>query len=301
MHRRKSGFTLVELLVVIAIIGLLVSLLLPAVQAVREAGRRAQCTSHLKQIGMALHTYHDTCGSFPHGNINRTAGNCPGMAEPVQSYSTRDGNWLIALLPYVEQTPLYDRYDIRFNNESPDNQLVREASVPVYVCPSDFETDTPSVPASGPWHDVGARYMPGSYRAVSGCLDHGESNFSDSEMMFQYSRQSRGAIHIVGVWKYLTESFRCIIDGTSNTLLVGESTTHGPGVSHVLGLSVRLLFALGGDVTATHVVGRLRAVRGGGWSGRRTALPPRRAVCMGRVSILSSVMVRCGLSNILST
>ncbi len=72
------------------------------------------------------------------------------------------------------------------------------------------------------------------------------------------------------------ESFRCISDGTSNTLMVGESTTRqGPGVSHVLGLSVRLLFALGGDVTATHVVGRLRAVRGGGWSGRRTALPPR--------------------------
>ncbi len=224
MRTRNSAFTLIELLVVIAVIGVLVALLLPAVQAAREAGRRAQCTSNLKQIGLAVHAYHDTFGAFPHGNINRTAGNCPGMEEPVQSYSTRFGNWLIALLPYVEQTPLYDRYDLRFNNESPRNRPVREASVPVYVCPSDFDTGTPTIPASGPARYVGAKYMPGSYRAVTGRSDDGY-NFLDSEMMFEYQRKSRGAIHIVGVWKFSCESFRDVLDGNTNTLLVGESST----------------------------------------------------------------------------
>ncbi len=224
MRRQKLGFTLVELLVVIAIIGLLVALLLPAVQAVREAGRRAQCINHLKQIGLALQTYHDTYGSFPHGNINRTAGNCPGMEEPAQSYSTRFGNWAIAILPYLEQAALFDRYDLRFHNESPQNEQVRTASVPVYVCPSDYEAGIPAVPASGPARYAGARYSPGSYRAVTGRGDDGY-NFLDSEMMFDYQRQSRGVIHITGVWKYGTESLRDVWDGTSHTLLVGESTT----------------------------------------------------------------------------
>lgn len=218
------GFTLVELLVVIAIIGILVGLLLPAVQAAREAGRRTQCTSHLKQIGMALHNYHDVYHSFPHGNINRTAGNCPGMVEPIVSYSTRHSNWLIALLPFVEQVPLYESYDPRYNNESPENRLVRETKVALYLCPSDSGADIPAVPATGPAHHVGAAYMPGSYRGVTGRSDDGY-NFLDSEMMFRYQRPSRGPIHTVGVWRYSTEGLQDIRDGSSNTLLVGESTT----------------------------------------------------------------------------
>ncbi|MBM4091562.1 MAG: DUF1559 domain-containing protein, partial [Planctomycetes bacterium] len=173
---------------------------------------------------LAMHGYHDTFGSFPHGNINRTAGFCPGMDEPAVSYSTRFGNWMIALLPYVEQPALYDRYDRRYNNESMENRLVRESRVPVYVCPSDSDSGTLAVPASGPARHVGARYMPGSYRGVSGRSDDG-FNFLDSEMMFDYRRDSRGPIHVVGVWRYDTERFRNITDGTSNTLLVGESTT----------------------------------------------------------------------------
>jgi len=224
MRMRREGFTLVELLVVITIIGILIALLLPAVQAAREAARRAQCANHLKQIALALHNYHAACGSLPHGNINRTAGNCPGMEEPTVSYSTRFGNWLIAILPYMEQGALFDRYSLGDLNESAENQAVRETSVAAYLCPSDSAPRRAAVPATGPAAAAGAKYMPGSYRAVSGRSDDG-MNYLDSEMMYDFETKSRGPIHIVGVWGYDTESIAGIRDGTSNTLMVGESTT----------------------------------------------------------------------------
>ncbi|MDY0168771.1 MAG: DUF1559 domain-containing protein [Thermoguttaceae bacterium] len=224
MKRRRNAFTLVELLVVITIIGILIALLLPAVQAAREAARRAQCANNLKQIGLALHNYHVSWGTFPHGNINRSAGICPGMGEPTGSYSTRYGNWLIAILPYVEQSALFDSYRLEYENHSPENQDVRETAVAAYVCPSDSATRTPSVPATGPAAQAGAKYAPGSYRVVTGRSDDAY-NYLDSEMMYEYQAKSRGAIHLVGVWGYDTESIAQIRDGTSNTLLVGESTT----------------------------------------------------------------------------
>ncbi len=229
MVRRRGAFTLIELLVVITIIGILIALLLPAVQAAREAARRAHCANNLKQIGLALHGYHEAKRSFPPGNIQRTAGNCPGMGEPTASYSTRFGNWMIAILPYIEQSALYDSYDLSYTNESPENRAVRETKVAAYVCPSDYTVDEPIVPASGPAAAAGAKYAPGSYRAVSGRSDDG-MNYLDSEMMYDYDRNSRGPIHVVGVWGYGCETMAHVRDGTSNTLLVGEhSTATSPG------------------------------------------------------------------------
>src|SRR5213595_3323169 len=94
MRRPKQAFTLVELLVVIAIIGVLVALLLPAVQAARESARRSQCNNHLKQVTLAMHNYADTYKA----------------AFPVGEYSCCWGTWLVALLPYIEQQNLYDQY-----------------------------------------------------------------------------------------------------------------------------------------------------------------------------------------------
>ena len=95
IHKRLNGFTLVELLVVIAIIGILVGLLLPAVQAAREAARRMQCTNNLKQIGLAMHNYHDTYRSFPIGHHFPGQGNGTGWT------------WTYSILPFIEQSSLY--------------------------------------------------------------------------------------------------------------------------------------------------------------------------------------------------
>lgn len=229
MEQRRDAFTLIELLVVITIIGILIALLLPAVQAAREAARRAKCTNNLKQIGLALQSYHEAVGSFPPGNIQHTAGNCPGMAEPAASYSTHFGNWMIAILPYIEQNSLFNAYDKSNNNESAANRPVREMMVAAYVCPSDYTAEGPIVPASGPAAATGAMYAPGSYRTVSGRSDDG-MNYLDSEMMYDYDRKSRGAIHVVGVWGYGCETIAHVRDGTSNTLMVGEyATSTNPG------------------------------------------------------------------------
>ena len=147
---RREGLTLIELLVVIAIVGLLIALLLPAVQSAREAARMASCRNNLKQIGLALQSYHLAVGSFPPGNINSAPGSCPGIDEPKAAYSSKFSNWAITILPYIEQGNLFDRYDFDFKNESPENQAVRETAVAVYACPSDLDTQTPAVPATGP-------------------------------------------------------------------------------------------------------------------------------------------------------
>jgi prepilin-type processing-associated H-X9-DG protein len=213
----------VELLVVIAIIAILVGLLLPAVQAAREAARRMHCANNLKQIGLAIHHYHNTYRALPPGNVIKQAGVCPGERPGVVSEDAT--NWLISILPDLEQKPLFDSYDFTAYNEGLPNQRVRETFVPAYVCPSDQNTNQLAVPAAGPAGPGGLAvpYMPGSYRAVSGRSDG--YRFLDSSEFATYPTRWRGAIHTVGAKGFTVETFATIRDGTTNTLLVGEFTT----------------------------------------------------------------------------
>ncbi len=137
MRRKSRGFTLIELLVVIAIIAILIALLLPAVQQAREAARRSQCKNNMKQIGLAMHNYHEVNNGFPVGN-----------------YSCCWGTWIVGILPYIDQAPLYKNYN--FNNKygvptdnarygHTTNKDVTTKRLTVLTCPS----DTPNAPIGG--------------------------------------------------------------------------------------------------------------------------------------------------------
>lgn len=141
-HRRRQGFTLIELLVVIAIIGVLVALLLPAIQQAREAARRSQCTNNLKQIGVALHAYNETNGMFPGACIYRWYAS-PGAGGGYQVK--------VALLPFMDQQPLYDMINFDFNTShyggTVNNETLKQRRIASFLCPSD---QTPANAGRGP-------------------------------------------------------------------------------------------------------------------------------------------------------
>jgi prepilin-type N-terminal cleavage/methylation domain-containing protein len=126
----RLGFTLIELLVVIAIIGILIALLLPAVQKVREAANRIKCTNNLKQIGLALHNYHDSMQSFPPAYID-------GNTDPTTDAAFDLGpgwGWASVILPYLEQTNIYNQVDF---NQTVGLNSISQLTLPIFLCPSD--------------------------------------------------------------------------------------------------------------------------------------------------------------------
>lgn len=211
-RKYREAFTLVELLVVIAIIGILVALLLPAVQAAREAARRSSCSNNLKQLGLAIHNYHDTYKKMPTGG-----------ARGPRSRVNRDSEWsgVVGMLPYLEQGPLYDMWS------TPDAGGVYPASwdavpenrvqVPVFLCPS----DTPPI-----------------VKNSDALIGHKNYFFCyGTTIQNNWNRQSTGAFSgtsnqgsVVDVYY----KFADVQDGTSNTIAMGERS-HRPQNRGVVG------------------------------------------------------------------
>jgi len=238
MRIGRRGFTLIELLVVIAIIAVLVSLLLPAVQQAREAARRTQCKNNLKQIGLAFHNYADTYGRFPIPGLfwgNLAGGGGVG--------GTQTSNvWSLAILPYLEQTNVYNSYNFTRSAWDPANAAAGQAKLAAYLCPS-----TPRV-SSGTTYTIPAALAAGggiSSTALT-LTDAGANDYictnrvrpeflnivynvatytsSNTDQMDGWAMGFLGnAAAPQAAWAMPSGgSIRDMTDGTSNTMIVGE-------------------------------------------------------------------------------
>ncbi len=199
MNKRPTGFTLVELLVVIAIIGVLIALLLPAVQQAREAARRMQCSNNTKQIGMALHLYHDAYNAFP----ALRAGNPRGAA----SYAGNNRlNLRFAILPYMEQNAIYDQGMQSAVGSYSNTDPIWTSTVDTFLCPS----------------NAGPETSPVSPDATTGVADYyffvGDRPYRSYPGGTYTSGNQHSGVFLNDHWVRMSD----IVDGTSNTMGVSE-------------------------------------------------------------------------------
>ncbi len=230
-HRFRRGFTLIELLVVITIIGILVALLLPAVQAAREAARRAQCVNNFKQIGVGMHNYHSARNCFPPGLIYSNPYGTPYPPGYTQLYEGPP--WGFFILPYIEQAQVYDQYvPVQLGVWDSSNLRVGAHRIPAYCCPSDPQDE--SYPPSYPFWKTNAAGVADSYSAWGPA---------------PYDFQQNPVYHGDGMLMDLKViRIADVADGTSNTLFAGEVTGGGPGT----GASWQIWTWIGFNIMSTH-------------------------------------------------
>lgn len=220
MIRIRNAFTLVELLVVIAIIGILIAMLLPAVQQVREAASRTSCANKMRQIGLAIHNYESAHGVFP---VNQVG---PGQATAGGEYGAGYYSWMVPLLPYVEQNNLHSMFDLSINNgdgngytisDTHPNAVAASTRVDLFVCPSDTSDASNVVlgsanPASSnyvanagwPSYATGFEGERGSQGRFNGCIPL----INPSRPVAWHGNSRSG--------------FSQLVDGTSNTAMISE-------------------------------------------------------------------------------
>lgn len=198
---QRRALTLVELLIVVAIVSLLMAMLLPAVGAAREAARRTACHNHLRQIGLALNTYHDSHGTFP-----------TGCAE----LETKRIAWSLLILPRLEQQPVFEAFDQRYSYRHANNSRSAETVIPTYLCPSTARLATDRV-----WDRTGDRNRNGrrdpgddlgatDYGGMAGSAFSGVVELLNGTLIYDRPIAARD-----------------ISDGLSNTILVAEDSGRG--------------------------------------------------------------------------
>jgi len=208
-QRRRQGFTLIELLVVIAIIAVLIGLLLPAVQKVRESAANAQCKNNLKQIGIAIHKYHENAKRFPPAVLTRQA------SSPTTESSDWGPNWAVLILPNMEQGNLYQQYSTSIASYINDGNTtwrgLRGTKIPTFLCPVDDQNQNNFTGAGGGWArgnyaaNAGPSFIQNTYGGTS---DNGNFGWKGGGVMcanYGVSLQS------------LTNQ-----DGSANTIMVAE-------------------------------------------------------------------------------
>jgi prepilin-type N-terminal cleavage/methylation domain-containing protein len=223
------AFTLIELLVVIAIIAILIGLLLPAVQKVREAAARMKCQNNLKQLALACHTYHDNNGTLPPAIRLKTSGTNAVTDMTSHSSGVFGPNWVVLVLPYIEQGNLYNQAGTAINSYMNDGnsawQVVRTATIPTLLCPSD--------PANGtPWNQVGGNWARGNYACNAGGIHSGDNvgwtstangasptyNFNPGDYADVPNGTLGGGVMCIN-WG---AGIQRIEDGSSNTIMLAE-------------------------------------------------------------------------------
>jgi prepilin-type N-terminal cleavage/methylation domain-containing protein/prepilin-type processing-associated H-X9-DG protein len=234
----RRGFTLIELLVVIAIIAVLIALLLPAVQAAREAARRAQCTNNLKQIGLALHNYHQAIGTFPPGKAQSAA------ALPYTGYAGwTDWSAQAMMLPYIEQSPIFNAINFSFCggfsyggycNITANNKIISS-----FICPSDQNAGFGGAPSQSLTLAQGwgqTNYPPNinSYRGSIGTTTS-KWGWTTGYMQCQPDPMNFGTANPCVAFStglfvyYYSNGIQQVTDGTSNTIAYAESLVGDPG------------------------------------------------------------------------
>jgi len=229
-QRQDGGFTLVELLVVIVIIGILIALLLPAVQAVREAARRMTCVNHLKQIGLALQNHASAKGVFPAGAVLEPA--YPAYSSPYDPWKEaetgRDGtSWMLYILPFIEMGPLFNEWD--FSTNVAGNREVATTDIATFYCPSrrsSFRSGDEAITFQG-WTGGGNDYG-GCIGRCNGWWNQSVGSPAIHKRFCQGSTLTKPTIsgkqhNVAGIFSpNSTTSVKDISDGTSKTIITGE-------------------------------------------------------------------------------